>query len=82
MEPATLTYRTLDGTTDAILTSERFAARLLGDGQPPIAVAFDAELVTFTAATGDFMLRSRVVVIFEDVLGPAWREHLELAARV
>jgi hypothetical protein len=76
MEPATLRYRSLDGTTDAVLTSPRFAARLLSDGQPPISVSFDGDRITFTAATGAFMLRSRVAVILEDVLGLDWRAHV------
>jgi hypothetical protein len=76
MEPATLIYRSLDGTTDALLTSPRFAARVLSDGQPPIQVSFDGDRVTFQAATGAFMLRSRVAVILEDVLGLEWRTHV------
>jgi hypothetical protein len=76
MEPVTLTYRSLDGLTDAVLTSPRFAARLLSDGRPAIDARFDGDRITFTAATGDFMLRSRVAVIFEDVLGDEWRRHV------
>jgi hypothetical protein len=76
MQPATLSYRSLDGTTDAILTSPEFAARLLSTGRPEIDVRFDGDRITFRCDTADFMLRSRVTMLFEDTLGERWKDHV------
>ena len=81
MEPAHVTYRSLDGVTDAALTSPEFAARLLGSGRPQISVAFEGDAIRFTADTAELMLRARVTALLEDALGMDWRLHVQRADR-
>ena len=75
MEPAHVTFRSLDGVTDAALTSPEFAAR------PQISVAFEGDAIRFTADTAELMLRARVTALFEDALGMDWRLHVQRADR-
>lgn len=58
MEPASHRLIILEPQPDATWT--RLKQVLQDSGSPPIAMARTAQAVTFTADTGDFMLRARV----------------------
>src|SRR6187551_2903722 len=53
----------------------RLAARLGADGEPPVALRRTSLVVlAFESATGETMLRSRVIQALSDVVGPDWHD--------
>jgi len=52
---------------------DKLRAAVAAQGDPPIAVdRIAAAVLAFECATWDMILRSRVMLAFEDVLGPEW----------
>jgi hypothetical protein len=70
MDAARLVFAVPDDPT--VLDKLRAAVAVQGD--PPIVVERTAAAVlAFECATWDMMLRSRLMLAFEDALGPGWQ---------
>jgi hypothetical protein len=53
----------------------RLAARLDVDGEPPASLRRTSlAVLAFESATGEMMLRSRVIQALTDVAGPDWQD--------